>query len=201
LFEKNVKLEKHWHHVFTSTIALTGADMWYKKLRETIERQQQQNIWIADNKPDEIISDDFLFPMTSRMSYASTAESDLDVTLDSCKDDDDDEDRKDSKELSGSRLVKSCSDPSIAKLDIDDEGPSTPGASSSHHHRSHHRHQVSCSRLAHIMYCAALKMSCPHIFSSQFVLMIMHFPSLFAFFLGHYLLLTCILCLNLLFDD
>lgn len=156
LFERNVKLEKHWSHVFTSTIALTGADMWYKKLRETIERQQQQNIWIAVNKPDEIISDDFLFPMNSRMSYASSPESDLDMTLDSCKDDDDEDDRKDSKEFSkGSRLVKACSDPSIAKLDMEDDGPSTSGVSSSHHHRHHRQVSRACHCLVVSVLCHA----------------------------------------------
>lgn len=112
LFERMVKLENHWSHVFTATIALTNADMWYKKLREIIERQQSQNSWITDGKPDEIITDDFLFPLSSRMSYASSPESDLDITLDSKLDDaeEDDDNLTDAK----GRLVKSSSDPSLA---------------------------------------------------------------------------------------
>lgn len=115
LLEQNMKLEKHWPHIFTSTIALTQADMWYKKLRETIEKQQQQSIWLPDLKPSENISDDFLFPTflnTSRLSYASSPESDIEIdrTLD-----------EDTKPSSGSfdtpRLVKASSDPSLATAD------------------------------------------------------------------------------------
>jgi tight junction protein 1 len=79
--------------------------MWYKKLRETIEKQQQQCIWIAESKPEEVISDDFLFPMTSRLSYASSPESDLDLANDS---------RLDNEDENSHRLVKASSDPSIA---------------------------------------------------------------------------------------
>ena len=104
LYEHAVKLEKLWSHVFTATITLTNADMWYKKLRETIEKQQQQNIWVAQSKPEEPIADDFLFPMTSRLSYASSPESDLDLANDSRLDNDD----------NSPRLVKASSDPSIA---------------------------------------------------------------------------------------
>ncbi|RWS31853.1 tight junction protein ZO-1-like isoform X1 [Leptotrombidium deliense] len=107
LFEQSVKIEKLWSHIFTSTLTLTSADTWYKKLRETIERQQQLNIWIAESKPEGIISDDFLFPMTSRLSYASSPESDLDLVNDSKVDDDD----------CSPRLVKASSDPSIATAD------------------------------------------------------------------------------------
>lgn len=112
LLEQNVKLEKHWPHIFTSTIALTQADMWYKKLRETIEKQQQQSIWLPDSKPSESISDDFLFPTflnTSRLSYASSPESDIEIdrTLD--------EDTKPSADsFDTPRLVKASSDPSLA---------------------------------------------------------------------------------------
>ncbi|XP_076356367.1 tight junction protein ZO-3-like isoform X3 [Tachypleus tridentatus] len=110
LYDHSVKLEKLWSHVFTATITLTGADMWYKKLRETIERQQQQAIWVSETKPNEAISDDFLFPLTSRLSYASSPESDLELASDS---------RPTSMHGAGSslavdpRMVKASSDPSI----------------------------------------------------------------------------------------
>ncbi len=105
LYDNAVKLEKLWSHVFTATITLTSADMWYKKLRETVEKQQQQSIWVAESKPEEVISDDFLFPMTSRLSYASSPESDLDLANDS---------RLDNEDENSHRLVKASSDPSIA---------------------------------------------------------------------------------------
>ncbi|RWS16821.1 tight junction protein ZO-1-like protein [Dinothrombium tinctorium] len=107
LFEQSVKMEKSWSHIFTATLTLTSVDTWYKKLRETIERQQQMNIWIGESKPEGIISDDFLFPMTSRLSYASSPESDLDLVNDS----------KGGDEDCSPRLVKASSDPSIATAD------------------------------------------------------------------------------------
>lgn len=33
-----------------ATITLTSADMWYKKLRETIDKQQQMSIWVSESK-------------------------------------------------------------------------------------------------------------------------------------------------------
>lgn len=50
--------KKHWtvlfmqcsSFAFTATITLTGADMWYKKLRETIDKQQQLSIWVSESK-------------------------------------------------------------------------------------------------------------------------------------------------------
>ncbi|KFM71564.1 Tight junction protein ZO-1, partial [Stegodyphus mimosarum] len=110
LYDHAVKLEKLWSHIFTATITLTSADMWYKKLRETIDKQQQQSIWISESKPEEAISDDFLFPMTSRLSYASSPESDLELATDSRP--------SGLQELglpgSDRHMVKASSDPSIA---------------------------------------------------------------------------------------
>lgn len=106
LYESSVKLEKLYSHLFTSVITLTSAEMWYKKLRETIEKQQQISIWMSDSKPSENIGDDFLFPMTSRLSYASSPESDVELG----------EDSKSGKDYSG-RLAKASSDPSIATMD------------------------------------------------------------------------------------
>lgn len=123
LFEQSLKLEKLWHHVFTSSITLTsGGDLWYKKLRETIEKQQSQTIWMADSKPEESISDDFLFPMISRLSYASSPESDLDISANDIRQDDDDDDINEKEKFQnanvGGRLVKSSSDPSLAPDEI-----------------------------------------------------------------------------------
>ncbi|XP_064470378.1 tight junction protein ZO-1-like [Ornithodoros turicata] len=104
LYEHAVKLERLWSHIFTATVTLTSADMWYKKLRETIEKQQQVSIWVSETKPDEAISDDFLFPMTSRLSYASSPESDLDLAS-----------SPDGRSLANDRrLVRASSDPSVA---------------------------------------------------------------------------------------
>ncbi|CAL1264673.1 unnamed protein product [Larinioides sclopetarius] len=108
LYDHSLKLEKLWSHIFTAQISLSTTDSWYKKLQETIDRQQKQPLWVSEAKPDEAITDDFLFAMSSRLSYASSPESDLDISMDnrssSFREADFQNDR---------RLVKSSSDPSI----------------------------------------------------------------------------------------
>ncbi|XP_049776223.1 tight junction protein ZO-1 isoform X4 [Schistocerca cancellata] len=119
LFEQCQKLEKVWGHTFTCSVTLTSPDSWYRKVRELIEKQQNSPVWMSESKPDEALSDDFLFPMTSRLSYASSPESDLDL----------------SPEPHGSgvvtaspppRLIKSSSDPSIATQEDTGPGYSAP---------------------------------------------------------------------------
>ncbi|XP_065075808.1 uncharacterized protein pyd isoform X14 [Ochlerotatus camptorhynchus] len=106
LFEQCQKLERLWSHVFSTTINLNDPDTWYRKLRDSIDQQQSGAVWMSETKPVESLSDDFLFPMTtSRLSYASSPESDLELSPGP------------SASLSlGNlpQLVKSSSDPSIA---------------------------------------------------------------------------------------
>ncbi|XP_055708851.1 uncharacterized protein LOC129805059 isoform X4 [Phlebotomus papatasi] len=106
LLEQCQKLEKVWAHAFSTTIALNDAETWYRKLRDVIDQQQSGAVWMSESKPVESLSDDFLFPMTtSRLSYASSPESDLELSPGP------------STSLSLGNLphlVKSSSDPSIA---------------------------------------------------------------------------------------
>ncbi|XP_058454129.1 uncharacterized protein LOC131432084 isoform X3 [Malaya genurostris] len=106
LFEQCQKLERVWSHVFSTTINLNDPDTWYRKLRDSVDQQQSGAVWMSETKPVESLSDDFLFPMTtSRLSYASSPESDLELSPGP------------SASLSlGNlpQLVKSSSDPSIA---------------------------------------------------------------------------------------
>ncbi|XP_055638508.1 tight junction protein ZO-1 isoform X5 [Toxorhynchites rutilus septentrionalis] len=106
LFEQCQKLERVWSHIFSATINLNDPDSWYRKLRDSIDQQQSGAVWMSETKPVESLSDDFLFPMTtSRLSYASSPESDLELSPGP------------SASLSlGNlpQLVKSSSDPSIA---------------------------------------------------------------------------------------
>ncbi|XP_055551087.1 tight junction protein ZO-1 isoform X3 [Wyeomyia smithii] len=106
LFEQCQKLERVWSHVFSTIINLNDPDTWYRKLRDSIDQQQSGAVWMSETKPVESLSDDFLFPMTtSRLSYASSPESDLELSPGP------------SASLSlGNlpQLVKSSSDPSIA---------------------------------------------------------------------------------------
>ncbi|KAG8186733.1 hypothetical protein JTE90_009802 [Oedothorax gibbosus] len=110
LLEHSAKLEKLWSHIFTANISLSTGDSWYKKLQETIDRQQKQPLWVSEAKPDEAITDDFLFPMSSRLSYHSSPESDLDISMDNRTS----SFRADTTNTTDDRrLVKSSSDPSI----------------------------------------------------------------------------------------
>lgn len=45
-----MKLEKLWSHAFTTTVPLTQRDTWYRKLREAIDREQNQAIWLSEAK-------------------------------------------------------------------------------------------------------------------------------------------------------
>ena len=56
LYEQCVKLEKLWSHVFTTTVPLTQRDTWYRKLREAIDREQNQAIWVSEAKVIETFS-------------------------------------------------------------------------------------------------------------------------------------------------
>ncbi|XP_071440412.1 tight junction protein ZO-3 isoform X2 [Hetaerina americana] len=84
LLDQSQRVERAWSHVFTASVPLAtpSTDSWYRRVRETIDRQQASPLWISEAKPDESLSDDFLFPMTSRLSYASSPESDLDLCPD-----------------------------------------------------------------------------------------------------------------------
>jgi hypothetical protein len=90
---------------------------------------------------DEYLSDDFLFPMTSRLSYASSPESDLDLSPEPRASGAGAEGSSKTNGInggggksppspsSGGRLVKSSSDPSIATQDdLGVSGMSSPGA-------------------------------------------------------------------------
>ncbi|XP_039958862.1 uncharacterized protein LOC120773793 isoform X5 [Bactrocera tryoni] len=106
LLEQCQKLERIWSHIFSTHIVLNDEESWYRKLRDAIDLQQSGAVWMSESKPIESLSDDFLFPMTtSRLSYASSPESDLELSPGP------------STSLSlGNlpQLVKSSSDPSIA---------------------------------------------------------------------------------------
>ncbi|XP_043195405.1 tight junction protein ZO-1-like [Amphibalanus amphitrite] len=107
IYEQCVKLEKLWSHLFTATITLTDADSWYRKVKDLIEKQQSAPIWMSETKPGEAFSDDFLFPMTSRLSYASSPESEPEGG---------DPVRRETG--SDPHLLRSSSDPSLAADDL-----------------------------------------------------------------------------------
>merc|ERR1719400_1717427 len=116
LLEQCEKLEKLWGHVLTGTLQL-HSDNWYTKVTDLLEKQQTAPIWMSDTKPEESFSDDFLFPMTSRLSYTSAAESDGEF----CGEDLSPRRAGTLKQDPSGRLVRTSSDPSLAR-----EGPVKP---------------------------------------------------------------------------
>lgn len=50
LFEQCQKLERIWSHVFSSIIVLNDADIWYRKLKESIDLQQSGAVWMSETK-------------------------------------------------------------------------------------------------------------------------------------------------------
>lgn len=51
LLEQCQKLDKVWSHVFSATINLTdNTDTWYRKVREIIDKQQSNALWMSESK-------------------------------------------------------------------------------------------------------------------------------------------------------
>ncbi|KAJ8311679.1 hypothetical protein KUTeg_011034 [Tegillarca granosa] len=126
LYEQSVKLEKMYQHLFTATISHNSSDIWYRRLLEMIDIQQNQPIWMSERKPDEDINDDYLFPMASRLSIAASRESDVDLSR-----------PLDDFHLSPTnkkRMVRSSSDPSINTTEKIPGIPPYPAPPSYHHH-------------------------------------------------------------------
>ncbi|KAF7664727.1 hypothetical protein LDENG_00167990 [Lucifuga dentata] len=71
LFERALKLRKNNHHLFTTTINLNSMnDGWYGALKETIQQQQNQLVWVSEGKADGAAEDD-LDIHDDRLSYLS----------------------------------------------------------------------------------------------------------------------------------
>ncbi|XP_041355918.1 tight junction protein ZO-1-like isoform X2 [Gigantopelta aegis] len=109
VFEHNEKLEKFYSHLFTSILPHNTTESWFPRLCETIESQQRRQIWMSEKKPEDDISDDFLFPMPNRLSFAGSPESDMDLSRA--------QDDLDMSPMQKKRLVRSSSDPSINTMD------------------------------------------------------------------------------------
>lgn len=85
LLEQSIKLEKTWYHVFTATLNLStmGSEMWYRKLRETIENQQSANVWMSDKKPDKKLNNvnsEVLMTMPNSQTLPASSTSCIDDT-------------------------------------------------------------------------------------------------------------------------
>ncbi|XP_051754710.1 tight junction protein ZO-1 isoform X14 [Ctenopharyngodon idella] len=71
LYERALKLRKNNHHLFTATINMNNMnDGWYGALKETIQQQQNQLVWVSEGKADGAPDDD-LDLHDDRLSYLS----------------------------------------------------------------------------------------------------------------------------------
>ncbi|XP_034032110.1 tight junction protein ZO-1 isoform X3 [Thalassophryne amazonica] len=71
LYERAIKLRKNNHHLFTTTINLNNMnDGWYGALKEIIQQQQNQLVWVSEGKADGTAEDD-LDIHDDRLSYLS----------------------------------------------------------------------------------------------------------------------------------
>ncbi|XP_078286159.1 tight junction protein 1-like isoform X4 [Rhinoraja longicauda] len=71
LFERSLKLLKNNHHLFTANINLNSMnDGWYGALKEFVQQQQNQLVWVSEGKADGAAEDD-LELHDDRLSYLS----------------------------------------------------------------------------------------------------------------------------------
>ncbi|XP_077568663.1 tight junction protein 1 isoform X3 [Stigmatopora nigra] len=71
LYERALKLRKNNHHLFTTTINLNNMnDGWFGALKEIIQQQQNQLVWVSEGKADGATDDD-LDIHDDRLSYLS----------------------------------------------------------------------------------------------------------------------------------
>ncbi|XP_061598404.1 tight junction protein ZO-1 isoform X4 [Cololabis saira] len=71
LYERALKLRKNNQHLFTTTINLNNMnDGWFGALKETIQQQQNQLVWVSEGKADGAAEDD-LDIHDDRLSYLS----------------------------------------------------------------------------------------------------------------------------------
>ncbi|XP_068995437.1 tight junction protein ZO-2-like isoform X2 [Embiotoca jacksoni] len=93
LYEQAVKLRKTCTHLFTATINLNSAnDAWYGSIKDSIQEQQMQAVWVSDGKLEGVETDldcqdmerlSFLSAMSADyLSMDSRLTSDLDDTAD-----------------------------------------------------------------------------------------------------------------------
>ncbi|XP_030232260.1 tight junction protein ZO-1 isoform X3 [Gadus morhua] len=71
LYDRSHKLRKNNHHLFTTTINLNNMNEgWYGALKENIQQQQNQLVWVSEGKADGAPDDD-LDLHDDRLSYLS----------------------------------------------------------------------------------------------------------------------------------
>lgn len=71
LFDSSERLEFLYSYLFTSTIKLDSTTNWYKTLKSQIELQQEQPIWMSDDRPaDKDLPNSDEYYISTRQSYS-----------------------------------------------------------------------------------------------------------------------------------
>lgn len=71
LFDSSERLEFLYSYLFTSTVKLDGSSNWYKTLKAQIELQQEQPVWMSDDRPaDKDLPNSEEYFISTRHSYS-----------------------------------------------------------------------------------------------------------------------------------
>ena len=71
LFDSSERLEFFYSYLFTSVIKLDSTSNWYKTLKAQIELQQEQPIWMSDDRPaDKDLPNSDEYFISTRHSYS-----------------------------------------------------------------------------------------------------------------------------------
>ncbi len=71
MFDSSERLELLYSYLFTSTIKLDSTTNWYKTLKGQIEIQQEQPIWMSDDRPaDKDLPNSDEYFISTRQSYS-----------------------------------------------------------------------------------------------------------------------------------
>jgi hypothetical protein len=71
LFESSERVEFLYSYLFTNTIKLDSSTNWYKTLKSLIEMQQEQPIWMSDDRPaDKDLPNSDEYFISTRQSYS-----------------------------------------------------------------------------------------------------------------------------------
>ncbi|XP_068711421.1 tight junction protein ZO-1-like isoform X2 [Montipora foliosa] len=77
LHDNSLKLEEFYSNMFTAVIPAGSLDNWYSRVKEEIKKQQEDPVWMSEDKFDDQSEIEFRMPSRFSQSY------DYDSTLDS----------------------------------------------------------------------------------------------------------------------
>ena len=69
LLEQCQKLDRVWSHVFSTSISLNEADVWYRKCRETIDKQQSGAVWMSETKVRFLVMETLMINKKNNITF------------------------------------------------------------------------------------------------------------------------------------